>query len=834
MSRGRELAAVPATAPLEPVDPRAGQMRCLVEPGVLGEEWDAGRQLLTPRPGGRLTRVPPCQVAGCRNVRHGAKLPCHAHLRAFGRCGLPDVETWLASGPGTPARQRWVSEEECTVGGDAGGCPRPGAGGRGLCHAHDVAWAAQHRAGKDLAGFLASATPLPGFGGCVAASCYLAAAHAKTRLCEIHYRIWRDDGSPAGQRFPVWAAGVRQPANGRVLSLRGLPELVRLELLYAVGCRVQAQIRTGTGNMRGYVDRLRSAGVTSVLDYDLRCLDADGNHDYGRFARFTTDRVRLAYADAEAERGKDTWDLRVFGRSGHLDFAPIRQDWLREVARAWAGAALVRVRSKSELQHRVQSVAVLSRVLASGPGGGADPTALGRADAERFLLRVRSAKASTGRPYSPRRAAGIVEDVGFVIREARDLGLLADLGPTFAFRRRDGGPRVAGDELGKALPAHVVAALDAELDRLRAVPGSAGGPSHHGLGVLTERAGETAVLAYLLLKGTGRRVGEVASLHLDCLGLDEHAKPVLVYDNHKAARMGRQLPLADTALVETIRSQQAWVTGRFPGTPREALWLLPRANKNADGRAHLPAHQILMWMRSWVAGIPRLDAGGTGQDGEPIPFDRRAVHPHAFRHTYAQSLADSGVAPSVLRDLMDHRSLSTTLGYYRVGEARKRAAMELLARHTIDNRGTARPVQGPASRAGQLREELSWVAVPMGKCAEPANVRAGGGACPIRYQCAACPHFESDPSFLPELRGYADDLRREREAMLAAGAADWVVANITRQLDVITSHIHTHQGALDRLPGEQRAMIEEASATVRHVRRAVPVAFGPTRRRDQQ
>ena len=140
------------------------------------------------------------------------------------------------------------------------------------------------------------------------------------------------------------------------------------------------------------------------------------------------------------------------------------------------------------------------------------------------------------------------------------------------------------------------------------------------------------MLAYLLLKGTGRRVGEIASLHLDCLGLDEHAKPVLVYDNHKAARMGRRLPLADTALVETIRSQQAWVTERFPDTPREALWLLPRANKNADGRAHLPAHQILMWMRSWVAGIRRLDAGGTDQAGEPIPFDRRAVHPHAFRH----------------------------------------------------------------------------------------------------------------------------------------------------------------------------------------------------------
>ncbi|MGB6581669.1 MAG: site-specific integrase, partial [Streptosporangiaceae bacterium] len=321
--------------------------------------------------------------------------------------------------------------------------------------------------------------------------------------------------------------------------------------------------------------------------------------------------------------------------------------------------------------------------------------------------------------------------------------------------------------------------------------------------------------------------------HLDCLDIDEHGKPVLVYDNHKAARMGRRLPLADTALVEAIRAQQAWVASRFPQTPREQLWLLPRANKNTDGRAHLTGHQILMWLRAWVTGVPRLDAAGTGDDGEPIGFDRRGVHPHAFRHTYAQTLADEGVAPSVLRDLMDHRSLSTTLGYYSVGEARKRAAMELLSRHTIDNRGTARPVTGPPSRAAELREELSWVAVPMGKCAEPANVRAGGGACPIRYQCAGCPHFESDPSFLPELRGYADDLRREREAMLAAGAADWAAENVTRQLDIITSHIRTHEAALDHLPAGQRAVLEEASAAVRRARRLVPVTLGPTRRKDQ-
>ena len=50
MSRGRELAAVPATAPLEPVDPRVQQMRCLAGPGVLGEEWDACRAAAHPVP----------------------------------------------------------------------------------------------------------------------------------------------------------------------------------------------------------------------------------------------------------------------------------------------------------------------------------------------------------------------------------------------------------------------------------------------------------------------------------------------------------------------------------------------------------------------------------------------------------------------------------------------------------------------------------------------------------------------------------------------------------------------------------------------------------------
>lgn len=816
----RSVEAVPGN-----LDPRIERISALIDDRLLEGEWDPARLLLIPRRDGRLARVGPCLVEGCRNRRRGVDPLCHSHSGHFARSGIDDLGAWLADAGSRP-RRNWVSEETCAVtDGQDGRCPRPVTGPWRLCHAHDVTWKEQRDAGVAFEAFMARARPLASFGPCVVASCYLGAAHRRSRLCQLHDNLWHSAGCPAGVEFETWAGVARQPANALILSLRGLPELVRLELLYAIGARVRDQVRTGTDTMRRYVDHLRFSGVASVLELDLAGFDPTGCRDWARFARFCVDRVRLAYGDVDTERAADVWDMRHFGRSGRLDFSRIRQVWLREAAKAWAATALAN-RNHQLVRARVHAVAVLSEVLAGGPGGGEDPAVLSRADIDRFLVRVRSAVSPAGKRYSVRRTATIVEDCAFVLRDAREMGLLSGLAPTFAIRRGDAGRQARDEEPGRALPAHVVTQLDANLEIMRSVPGTSGGPAHRSLGVLGDSAGDMAVLAYLLLKGTGRRVGEVASLHLDCLDVDEAGKAVLIYDNHKAARMGRRLPLADSGLVEAIVAQAAWVRAAFPATPGAGLWLLPRGTRNTTGTAHISAGQIAMWMRVWVARIPRIDAGGPDAAGAPLDFDRARIHPHAFRHTYAQTLADQGVAAPVLRDLMDHHSIDTTLGYYRVGEAKKRAAMELLARHTIDNRGTARPVEGKPSRVSELREQLSWVAVPMGKCAEPTNVRAGGQACPIRYQCAGCPHFESDPSYLPELAAYADDLRREREGLIAIGAADWVVANVTGQLEVIANHIAHHQAALERLPARERAVINDATATVRKARQAVPVAFG--------
>lgn len=199
-------------------------------PGWLAGEWDPGRRLILPQPGGRLTRVQRCGVDGCPSDAHGASPLCARHRRQYATSPTDGLEEWLAGGQPAVLQRRRCVDLPCAVMVEQTGCPRPAQGRAGLCAAHDVAWA-KGRA-KDLSweSFMATAAPLSDLGACVAACCYLGVAHPHRGLCEIHLRLWREAGRPDGDAFNVWAAGVRQPVNSRALSLRGLPELVTLEL----------------------------------------------------------------------------------------------------------------------------------------------------------------------------------------------------------------------------------------------------------------------------------------------------------------------------------------------------------------------------------------------------------------------------------------------------------------------------------------------------------------------------------------------------------------------------------------------------------------------------
>jgi hypothetical protein len=215
-----------------------------------------------------------------------------------------------------------------------------------------------------------------------------------------------------------------------------------------------------------------------------------------------------------------------------------------------------------------------------------------------------------------------------------------------------------------------------------------------------------------------------------------------------------------------------------------------------------------------MAQIGTIDSELPGPDGTQAPFDASLITPYALRHSYAQRHADAGVPVDVLKELMDHVSVTTTMGYYRISLKRKQQAIRSVGPLATDAAGNPAPFTSPAAY------QRASVAVPFGNCTEPSNVKAGGGACPIRFQCAGCGFYRPDPSYLPALEQHIASLRADRETALAIGAADYVLANLAAQITAFTAVADTMRRTLSGLDPAQRAEVEEASRILRRTRAA--------------
>jgi len=125
---------------------------------------------------------------------------------------------------------------------------------------------------------------------------------------------------------------------------------------------------------------------------------------------------------------------------------------------------------------------------------------------------------------------------------------------------------------------------------------------------------------------------------------------------------------------------------------------------------------------------------------------------------------------------------------------------------------------------------LSQVAVPMGSCVEPSNVKASGAACDFRYRCFGCAHFRTDPSYLPELRGYLSKLLAARERLTAAlpELAEWArrqALPAEEEIATVRRLIGACQDALASLDPADRAAVEEAIELLRKGRASLDTTF---------
>jgi integrase len=775
------------------IDGRAVRLAALVDPVFLTDAgWDSATCVLWPPPAHPLLGRPVCCGRDCSTTAAARSRVCASCRRRLDTHGLGVDEIDLL-----PARTGWAKGPGlCAV----RGCRREWLSSRhGLCPPH---LAQADTLGIGAAEFCRHPAAQP-FGACEpcgVVACVQQRRHPDGFYCEPHQlrlrRARRADRHFDEQRWRLTETPI---GRGGQISFRGLAPVVTAEVLIGLQqrCRLDG-VKTKEADLRRWCNELRAQQAATLADY---VMVADPDPMLQSLCTSVSAHARRALASPETEIANDEWDLVVFGHTGTLSFTNITQPWLRAVAKRWASDDLPKRRSTASkaglaVRHHLGCVARLSTSLRMRPDRGEVPAALDRPAMEAFLNRLAYLQGAGQISADARIRA--CREVRKVLTTARAMGLTrpggpaAGLGEDFTIGVSDVPDKPEPAEPGRDLPVEIMRQVCAQLDDL---------------------ASPVMRCAIELAIDTGRRPEELCTLALDCLSRDDDGAAVLVYDNHKANRAGRRLPISETT-ARLLIDQHQHVRGRWPDTPLAELKLLPTDRRNPDGTKAITAFSLAFAHRAWVKRMPEL----TTADG--VTFDKAKIVLYAYRHTYAQRHADAGVGIDVLRELMDHRKLDATKAYYRVGENRRREAVDRVAAMQFDRHGNRiwRTAQ-QLLESEHTRRAIGEVAVPFGVCAEPSNVQAGGNACPFRFRCTGCDHFRTDVSYLPDLHAYLDDLLRNRERVLAAtDVDDWARAEATpseEEIGRVRRLIARIQAGLEDLTAEQRNHIDTAVAAVR-------------------
>ncbi|HME74299.1 MAG TPA: site-specific integrase [Mycobacterium sp.] len=640
---------------------------------------------------------------------------------------------------------------------------------------------------------------------CVVEGCDRDVRSPNVKLCVLHYFRYRRSKSRVG--LERWAKTQSPFMAAHQFSLIHLSDQLRWEMLYAIQRRDARGGRINPGVIRKVVRIVQAVGSLALMGAEEFHREVGRRYDTNLRAHLLEfgQIWRLARYDMVGHQPEDqlVWDLSDIGFIGAnqpsrktIDFGVIIQPWLRDLTMAWA-----REQTTARALTTTYRVAVTaSNTLEQRADRGQDVTKLGQADVDAIADRIGKATKPDGSPCGAKHKRGQYNKFVRLIEYGRRHGHLAALPASLdpdPSRMVSADP--AAERISKAIPFVIQRQLDAATDLLgRDIP--------HGV-LSDEQTRMMFHTAYVILRDTGRRPLEVASLKMDCFTGDSNG-PILIYDNHKPHRLGRRLPILQST-AETIgnwRIVRAGITGveqfdgyPFPGT---RSWY-----------KHLQPGVLSSALRKWVRSIERLDTNEVDDRGEPVPFDRNCIYPYAFRHSYAQRHADQGVPIDVLRELMDHQSMNqTALYYYTITADRKRSAIQTIGTYAVDRTGA------PAPLTQATRYQMRSVAVPFGNCTEPANVKAGGQACRIRFQCAGCGFYRPDPSYIPAIEQQIHNLRADRETAQASGSAAFVVDNLTAQIDAYQHVLATMRENLDRLDTEERRRVEDAASALRKVR----------------
>ncbi|MFA4085279.1 site-specific integrase [Mycobacteroides salmoniphilum] len=790
--------------------------------------WSPDLQVLRPPQTHETLGWRECIVVGCGRPAWDARGRglCNGCLAVWRDHDQPDLEVFSQR----PSRRvEYQIFDRCSVVRDGVQCGRK-AHAHGMCKRHDDL--VRHHVvvrKRPRAEVLETLVVYPSAGDCKVVACDRPALYATVGLCSSHGCRWRRMQESGTQwSFDDFCRRTHQITDSRYVVFRGLRPRVTRQILYGVYTRSRRGSSTRAQQLQQVIDYIRALEVA-----DLR--DAKDEPRPDIWPRSTvrpllnTILKAVEYGDLTPEnfRHAEIWPGAVFGMNSQIDFRPITQSWLRAIVQAWCWDHLHRFGDFTSFIKMVNEVTYLSEYLRDNTKDhGEDISALDRDAVAGFANYVAAlVRSSASRARNKTERGG--QNLRFTWNKNVQLGCLLSVQRILRYGRETDrmeafagsfmitddllparGYTVTGQEhnVGRALPITVMRQLfspenQAEFEKMH---------SYYPrlLRILAE---------------TGRRPSEIMALRYNCID-NSDGGPFLIYTENKVSAGTRRVLPVLRVVVDTVREQQSVVRERFPDTEPDDMSLFPRILMNAHGYHSAHVTQFGKTFGDWVRSLPRLDSEEIGDDGDAVPFDRSKISAYSFRHTYAQRHADAGTPPDVLKELMGHEAINTTMGYYRITQKRRREAAEVVGNLVISG---AELTAAPMSKSHRLAAEHSTIAVPFGKCSNPQNVAAEGHGCPIRHRCFGCGSFSSDPSYLPEMRRRLLDLKAIRARVDAfEGAEEWAKRDARpsdEEIQALQQRIGEEEDKLAHATPEQRTLIEEASTTLRKARAAATI-----------
>jgi len=791
------------------------------------DEFDVDRLLYVPKIGDPTVMLRRCDRLGCDVVLDRAKIcpQCLGDWQAARSDGV-DYETWA----GTP-RVKAAAAPVRTC--DVPGCLRSHAT-LGLCSSHRASFdhfRRRHHEVTTVADWLRVRQPAP-FAArerCLVPDCWRDRAMGNG-LCITHHPTFRswlaaEKEKVGGEAVATWIARMPEPlldpATGQTYGEVAatpfglLPQPLRWEFLYAVQQRdLRNNAMIAPVEVRATYAQLRRLGWTSAVGKlkDARVARADRS-----LRSMIAEWHRIIDAAHREWSGVDDRDPKIIfiselplrhtkrvGPNSTMNLQGIELPWIVETVAAWARGA---PRAAHELHLAAAAWTLVDEVLRARGTQREDLSVLdmdavfsaARLKApvavKRVLLPIRRiSQWARGEPSLQRYWADI--PAGFMIDPIRHP----------AQGERPAGSRGV-DESFRFVPQPII---DWLMDRLHLVK------RYDAYSTAEARA-----LIYVHER-SGRRTGETVSLKDDCISYDSEGAPYLEWRQGKPPyAMGKRLPIHQETH-DVIRQWQQ--IKRDQG--KESEWLFPSpARRRRD--APTGSEALRLAVRLLIAAVTEhapFPGPAEGADGNLVHFDLATIDPYAFRHAFAQRLADATDAdgrqttpPDVLQEMMGHKNFNTTMAYYEVTAKRRKKVMSALPSRRLDLRGQVVTID-------RERDSFTRVAVTLGHCTEPQNVATGGHGCVIDHACESCPFFLVDPLERDGMAAKRDALMVKLERARVITAPQHLLDHYEARIKDTTKIIDGIDAYLAGLPRGERERLHAALDHMSDIRRRATAA----------